>query len=90
MLSNFAITFNLRRCNEGALIRKIMRGIYTPLPPGGAVQVETVNPALKAPGSKRLKLKFDELHSGYAFNVNLRQYRLGSTARKWLSCCGSA
>ena len=47
-LSNVAFNFNVRRYNEmctcgkhpfdaqneGALIRKIMRGIYTPLPPG--------------------------------------------------------
>ena len=29
---------------------------------------------LKAPGAKRLKLKYDEVLSNFAFNFNLRRY----------------
>jgi len=29
---------------------------------------------LKAPGTKRLKLEYDELLPSYAFNFNLRRY----------------
>jgi len=41
------------------------------------VQVEPMKPKLKAPGSKRakrLKLKFDNLPSSFAFRFNLRRY----------------
>jgi hypothetical protein len=31
---------------------------------------------LKVPGAKRLKLKFDELLSCFAFNSSLRRYKL--------------
>jgi len=33
-----------------------------------------MKPTLKAPGSKRLKLWFDEPLSSFAFNFNLRRY----------------
>jgi hypothetical protein len=33
-----------------------------------------MNPTLKAPGCKRLKLKCDELLSNFAFKFNLRRY----------------
>jgi hypothetical protein len=45
-----------------------------PPPPGRAVQVHPVKPTLKAPGTKRLKLKYNILLSSFAFNFNLRQY----------------
>ena len=35
-------------------------------------------PMLKAPGTERLKLKYDELLSSIAFNFNLRRYTLES------------
>jgi len=38
------------------------------------VQVDPIKPTLKAPGSKRLKLKYDELPSNSAFIFNLRRY----------------
>ena len=44
--------------------------------PGRAVQVDPIKPALKAPGTKRLKLKYDELLSNLAFKFNLRRYTL--------------
>jgi hypothetical protein len=42
--------------------------------PGRAVQVDPVKLTLKAPGSKRLTLKYDGLISTFAFNFNLRRY----------------
>ena len=41
---------------------------------GRAVQVAPVKPTSKAPGTKRLKLEYDELLSSFAFNFNLRRY----------------
>jgi len=41
---------------------------------GKAVQVDPINPTLKAPGSKRLRLKSDGLPSTVAFTFNLRRY----------------
>jgi len=41
---------------------------------GKAVQVAPIKPTLKARGTKRLKLRYDELLSSFAFNLNLRRY----------------
>ena len=41
---------------------------------GRAVQVEPIKPTLKAPGSERSKLKYDEPLSTLAFNFNMRRY----------------
>jgi hypothetical protein len=38
------------------------------------VQVDPLQPTLKAPGSERLKLEHEELLSNFAFNCNLRRY----------------
>ena len=46
--------------------------------PGEAVQVDPIKPTLKAPGTKRLKLKWDDPLSSFGFNFNLRHYSLGS------------
>jgi len=45
--------------------------------PGKAVPDEPMKPVLKAPGSKRLKPKYDEPLSSFAFNFNLRRYTRG-------------
>jgi len=37
-----------------------------------------MKPKLKAPGTKRLNLKYDELLSSFAFNCNLLRYTKGS------------
>ena len=37
------------------------------------MQVDPVKPTLKAPGTKRLKLKCDEPLSDFAFNFNMRR-----------------
>ena len=41
------------------------------------MQVDPINPKLKQPGIKRLKLKCDELLSSFAFKFNLRRYNEG-------------
>jgi len=41
---------------------------------GRAVQVDPIKPALKAPGTKRLKLRCDVLLSTSAFKFKLRRY----------------
>jgi len=41
---------------------------------GEAVQVEPIKSKLKAPGTKCLKLKVDNLLSSVAFECNLRRY----------------
>jgi len=38
------------------------------------MQVDPIKPTLKAPETKRLKLKHDEPLSNDAFNLNLRRY----------------
>ena len=40
------------------------------------MQVDPVKPTLRPPGTKRLKLKCDEVLSNLAFNFNLRHYIL--------------
>ena len=76
LLSNFAFNFNLRRyrgddteargqeARPGAELR------------GRAVQVDPMKPRLKAPGTMLLKLRYDEPHSNFAFNFNLRLYNV--------------
>ena len=40
------------------------------------MQVDPIKPTLKAPGTKRLKLKYDKVLSSFAFKFNLRRYIL--------------
>ena len=40
---------------------------------GEAVHVESMRSKLKAPGTERLKLKYDNLLSNFAFKFNLRR-----------------
>jgi hypothetical protein len=44
--------------------------------PGRAVQVDPIKTTLKPSGTKRLKLKHDELLSNFGFECNLRRYTL--------------
>ena len=41
---------------------------------GRAVQVDTIKPTLKPPGTKHLELKCDILLSSFAFKFHLRRY----------------
>jgi len=53
---------------------------------GRAVQVDPIEPTLKAPGTKRLKLTNYTLLSSFAFNFHLRRYTLRTSstcARGW-------
>jgi hypothetical protein len=43
---------------------------------GRAVQVDTIQTTLQAPGTKRLKLGYDEPLSTFAFKSNLRRYMM--------------
>ena len=45
-----------------------------------------MKPMLKAPGAKRLKLKYDEPPSNFAFNFNLRRYSLGLCTKRLSGC----
>ena len=38
------------------------------------MQVDPINPKLKPPGTKRLKLKYDKPLSSFAFKLNLHHY----------------
>jgi hypothetical protein len=42
------------------------------------VQVGSIKAVSKAPGTKRLKLNYDELLSSFAFKFNVRRYKLAS------------
>ena len=44
------------------------------------MQVDPIKPTLKAPGTKRLKLKYDKMLSNIAFKFNLRRYTKGARA----------
>jgi hypothetical protein len=57
---------------------------------GKAVQLDRIKPKLKPPGTKRLKLKCDELHSSFAFKFNLRRYTTGGTTADCCSTRGAA
>ena len=41
------------------------------------MQVDPIKPTLKVPGTKRLKLKYYEPLSSFAFKLNLRRYTTG-------------
>ena len=68
LLSKFAFKFNLRRCTQ------VASGAARP---GKAVQVDPIKPTLKAPGIKRLKLKYDKPLANVAFKFNWSRYILG-------------
>ena len=82
MLSTFAFKFNLRRHMEKAIPKFIMLAKN-----GEAVQVHPMNPKLKLPGTKHLKLKCDALLSTYAFKFNLRRYRTGCPSPSTVGRC---
>ena len=52
-----------------------------------AVQVDTVKFVLKAPGTKRLILKYDEPLSSFAFKFNLRRDNMGHRVLASRRCC---
>jgi hypothetical protein len=84
---NFAFNFNLRRYsqvrddapNGSDYYRHISKGAwpFSTRDHGGAVQVDPIEPTLKAPGTNRLELQYNEVLSSFAFNFNLRRYTTG-------------
>jgi hypothetical protein len=50
---------------------------------GTAVQVEAMKSKLKAPGTERLILKYDDLLSIFAFKFDLRRYSKERPPRFW-------
>ena len=67
----------VRKCGGGG---GSAAGAQARRPHGRAVQVDPIKPKLKAPGTKRLKLKRDEPLSNFAFKINLRRYTMDVTA----------
>jgi hypothetical protein len=79
-----------RRCSSGALseqcfpkVLKLSSELSECKPllegyvhPGRTVQVALMIPSVKAHGNTRLKLKFDEALSNFAFEFSLRRYTL--------------
>jgi len=49
---------------------------------GQAVQVDPIKPTLTAPGTKRLKLKYDKPLSSFAYNFHLRRYNTEEAAAR--------
>ena len=65
-------------------------GVHQAAAQGEAAQVDPINPTFKAPGTKRLKQKNDELLSSFAFKINLRRYTMGPETDFVLVSCGGA
>ena len=63
-----------------ARVRQSQQGQDGGRAPGRMVHVDPLKLTLKAPGSKRLKLKYDLLLSSVAFNFNLHRYTLAILA----------
>ena len=66
-LSTAAFKLNVRRYTKKAVVSNATIWVK-------AVKVDPVKPKLKAPGTKRLKLKYDQLLSSVAFSFNLCRY----------------
>ena len=74
-------------CSRGCLDWSVCRPANAKLWgfPGKAVQVGPMKPTLKAPGTKRLKVDYDETLLNLAFKFKLCRYTQARTARA-LSC----
>ena len=57
--------------------RRRVSGRRTARVRGRAVQLDPIKPTLKVPGTKRLKLQYDEFLSSLPFKFNLRRYTGG-------------
>jgi hypothetical protein len=49
-----------------------------------------MKPVLKVPGTQRLKVKYEELLSSFAFSSNLRRYTAVERVQSLLDCWGTA
>jgi hypothetical protein len=54
---------------------------------GTPVQVDPIEPKLKLPGTERLKLKWDEPLTIFAFKFNLRRYIMGVERKSAVGRC---
>jgi hypothetical protein len=73
LLSTFVFKFNLCRFTKGPLQRAGHGDGGHAEPRGRAVQVDPMKPKLKPPGTKRLKLTYDELLSNFPVKFKLRR-----------------
>ena len=85
MINCFQVLLSNSTCaaTKGSIIPPEWSAADCPRLPGAlgrAVQVDPIKPTLNAPGTKRLKLKYVELLSSFAFNFNLRRYSMESVA----------
>ena len=48
---------------------------------GRAVQLDPIEPILKAHGTNRLELQHEKMLSSFPFNFNLRRYNMGVSSR---------
>ena len=78
MEKELAKRYNLTFVDTCAAFSAMLPRGGTPPAPGNAVQLDPIKPMLQAPGTKRLKLKYDELLSNVAFKFKLRRYTLVS------------
>ena len=53
------------------------------------MQVDPIKRTLKAPGTKRLKLKYDQVVSNFAFKINLRRYKKVAAAKLLMRRAGN-
>jgi len=98
-LSNFALKFNLRRFSKGACTsstarRRMTRARASPARTcrGRAVQVYPIKPKFKPPGTKRLKVKYDEVLSillQFCFQFQLAPLHRGTPSAR-AACRGSS
>jgi len=83
LLSIFGLEFNLRRYNK-AYYKKMCSELVKKNFPGRVVQVDPIKPVSKPPGTKRLKLSYDDPLSNFAFKFNMRRY---TPARRTTTSC---
>jgi len=68
-----------KRCTEIGLfpLAPLCHGHASSVRDGREVQIDPIQPTLKAPGSERLKPKHVEVLSSFAFRFNVRRYMMG-------------
>jgi hypothetical protein len=65
----------LRGAHQGGGVQGATQVLHHPLRVHGkTVQVTPTKPVLKASGTKRLKLRYDEPLTNFAFKLNMRRY----------------
>jgi len=102
-LSNVAFNFNLRRFILVAAGRARRRRHGAVARPAGAeprgaaarrhgraVQVHPIKATLKPPGTRRLKLKYYQLPSSFAFKFYLRRFTMAALAAEDSAVCDAA